>query len=249
MDSYFDPAMTLGPDDPLRAWADDNIDWRTAQLLKQDPRSAIDSMIKRGIAPPSDNAPVRDPSQGNLTDDLNTPPRTMKYTAEGEGLADIAGPGAQNNPLPGGVSVRRALGGFPQTDAKPAPPPSPVPATVTRPNPTPPPKTETSPLDPEENPSPVADGEVPIPKPNPNKMTDVSAKAKKADEAISDFSKSLQGVKALQPPPLNPVGTPSVRSPSAVTAPNIQNLMLQGQAARQNAILPLLGKLLVMGKA
>jgi hypothetical protein len=50
-----------------------------------------------------------------------------------------------------------------------------------------------------------------------------------SSKAVSDFSKSLSGIKVPERPKLTPPGTPSVRSPVGVT-PNVQQLLaLAGQ--------------------
>jgi hypothetical protein len=178
-------------------WANGNVDWRTGKLLTQDPRTAIDSFIKRGIPPP----------------DVHAPSRAQPYSAEGEGM------------LPGSTIdypiVRDPKQGNLTSDEPIVPKRVPI-ESIT---PTVPPLTApTSPLDPEE-------AAVPLPAERPASApgsTDVSAKKKDVGGAFSDFSKSLQGVKALQPPSVNAVGTPSVRSPSAVSAPNLQQLAMMG---------------------
>lgn len=166
--------------------------------------------------------------------DIHAPPRAQPYSAEGEGM------------LPGSTIdypvVRDPKQGNLTSDGPIVPKRVPTESIIpTVQQPTPP----ASPLDPE-------DAAIPLPAERPAGApgsTDVSAKKKDAGGAFSDFSKSVQGVKALQPPPVNPVGTPGVRSPSAVSAPNVQQLAMMGSAAQANAILPLLGKLLAMGKA
>lgn len=201
-------------------WAKGAVDWRTGKLLTQDPKAAIDSLVKRGIPPP----------------DFHAPAKELPYSAEGEGML----PGSAidypivRDPKQGNltstepiVPKRVPLESIQPTVQKPT-----APATA---------------LDPEEGAT-----EIPTPAPRPDSApgsTDVSAKKKDVGGAFSDFSKSLQGVKALPPPPVNPVGTPSVRSPGAISAPNVQQLAMMGSAAQANAILPLLGKLLAMGKS
>lgn len=226
-----DPAQTLGPDDPLRAWADQNIDWRTGRLLTQDPQKAIESMISRGIPPPDvhaappDALPFADPYGNNINPETGMPisPNVAKLSPD---------PIRTN---PDGSLARNLTGDQ-----------SPV---VPKPKPTAP----ENPLDPEE--ATATPPSVPLPKPRPDEAgpgaSDVSAAKKKPSvgDALSDFSKSLTGVKPVPPPPLNPVGTPSVRSPGAVSPPNIANLIALMQGGTPPSVAATLGKLLVAGKA
>lgn len=125
----------------------------------------------------------------------------------------------------------------------PAPQPAPTPGAA--------PPVNANPFDPEPNPSPVAPGTIPLPRPNPTQDTDVSSQEKKktVGDALSNLSKTLAGVKPIAPPPVNAVGTPGVRSPQAVNAPNLsQILQLLGAQAKPDPI-STLGRLLVAGKA
>lgn len=105
--------------------------------------------------------------------------------------------------------------------------------------------------EPEVNPSPVAQGQVPLPRENPLRPTEAGAQSKtdQWSQGLQGFSDSLKGVKAPAGPPLNPVGTPSVRSPSSINAPALTNLLsLVGQPAPSPLALTL-GRLLATGKA
>lgn len=219
-DSVLDPAGTLGPEDPLRAWADQNIDWRTGRLLAQDPQKAIESMISRGIAPPDVHAPpvmaYSDP-MGNETGGLDPGP-PIRTNRDGTIAGNITAPSNPDAPQ--------------QPVSVPLPVPRPAAASA---------------LDPEEDAgSSTPTGEIPLPKARP---AEADAKKPSAGDALGDFSKSLSGVKALQAPPLNPVGTPSVRSPSAVSAPNLANIIALSQGTAPQTVLQRLGQLLVQGKA
>jgi hypothetical protein len=74
-------------------------------------------------------------------------------------------------------------------------------------------------------------------------------KKKKASGADNSFTQMLAGLKALQPPPVNPVGTPSVRGPLASGAPNLSQLLQVMGAQTRPGVAETLGKLLVQGKA
>lgn len=252
--SVLDPALTVGPDDPLRAWADQNLDWRTGRLLTQDPSKAIQSMIDRGIPPPDVHAPAPDGGgalpfsdpYGNNVDPNSGMPGYAPTTALSSPLSPIGIdkirsllPTLSNAPVrtnPDG-SIAGNLTAPSNPDAVPLPQPRPgTPATPS-----------SSPLDPEE-PS------VPLPAARPPEAgpgaSDVSAKKKPgAADALGDFSKSLSGIKAPTAPPLNAVGTPSVRSPTAINAPNIANLIALTQGTSPQTVMQALGKLLVAGKA
>lgn len=113
----------------------------------------------------------------------------------------------------------------------------------------PPPPINETPFD------PTAQETVPVPAARPKEAgpgaSDISAKKRDSekDDAITDFAKTLGAVKALQPPPVNPVGTPSVRSPGAINAPQIaQLLQLIGSQSKPDPV-STLGRLLVAGKA
>lgn len=103
-------------------------------------------------------------------------------------------------------------------------------------------------------PEAVAD-RVPLPRARPTEAgagaSDISAQSKKpaAADALGDFSKSLAGIKPIQPAPVNPVGTPSVRAPHATGAPNIQSLLQMIGQQNSPTVLSTLGRLLVAGKA
>lgn len=235
-DAGLEPDTTT-PDDfnsRFGQWADQNMDWRTGRLLTQDPRSAIDSMISRGIGPPDFHAPSASDPLSFAGDGATSPP-IIRTNPDGT----IAGNISDNSPIADNPNAVYKPS-VPLPNAKfPTPLPTPRPAAA-----------DASSLDPEETPA----ESVPLPRERPAEAgpgaSDISARKKgDAGGAINDFAKSLQGVKALQPPPINPVGTPGVRSPGAISAPNLSNLIALGQAQRANAVMPLLGRLLAMGKA
>lgn len=242
--SPFDPASTLGADDPLRAWAaQQELDPVTGQLLLTDPQRAIDRLIARGVPPPAGQAMAYDdPGSGSVSQgNTDVLPPNAGIQRPGAFLGVIGGMhDVPNDALPVFGPNGKMMGN--QTSAqsqRPAPDP-----TLTTPYGLPAPAN--SPFDP--SPS------VPLPVPRPEEAgpgaSDISAAKKKSpSDAISDFSKSLSGVRPVQPPPVNPVGTPSVRSPTAAGATNIQNLLaLIGQQSGGSPI-QTLGRLLVAGKA
>lgn len=108
-------------------------------------------------------------------------------------------------------------------------------------------------IDSEINPNPSSGIPLPVPRPKEAGVgaSDLSAR-KKIDEtgdALGGFSKSLQGVKPVAPPPPNYVGTPSVRAHGNISAPNLQSLLsLVGQPGPSPLGLTL-GRLLATGKA
>lgn len=230
--SVLDPAQTLGQDDPLRSWADANIDWRTGKLLQQDPSKAIQSMIDRGIPPPDVHAP---PQASAFAD---APFMADPANIEAASPYRLAGPEAMN----GWRQSVDAVNANPDSAPKPSVPLPQVPMPQPRPA-----EAETSPFDP-------APESVPLPRERPKEAgpgaSDISAKKKpSAADALGDFSKSLAGVKPVQPPPLNPVGTPSVRSPGAISAPQLAQLIALTGATAPPSALQTLGRLLVQGKA
>lgn len=228
--SPLDPAASLSSNDPLRAWADQNLDWRTGRLLTQDPSAAIDSMIKRGIPPPDVHAdgtkalPYTDPL-GGTNDAAEPAPPVAPPKRPGSFLGFGGMDPVRTNP-DGTIASNVTT---PDVVPKPIVAPAPI----------------ASPLDPEED--------VPLPKARPADApgsTDVSGKKKPAAaDALTDFSKSLAGIKAPDAPKLPAVGTPSVRSPSAINAPNLANLIALTQGTSPQTVLASLGKLLVAGKA
>lgn len=235
-DNYFDPpgTQTLSPEDPLRDWAaQQGIDPMTGSLLIADPSKAIDSMIAKGIAPP---------------------PPVMAYSGDRPFAIDAAPPTPPDViPMPnGGLPVfgpnGKMMGN--QTSAQGQVPQAPASVPVTAPMaPVPVPAASAgSDLDPEVNPS-AGQPLVPRARPTEAPSTEVGAKKKpELGDALGDFSKSLAGVKPVQPPPVNPVGTPSVRAHTAAGSPNIQAL-LQMIGQQNSPALSTLGRLLVAGKA
>jgi hypothetical protein len=220
----FDPAETLGEDDPLRAWAAEHLDPVTGALLVTDPAKAIDDMVRRGIPPPaSPSTPglaYSDPGGG--------------FGADPSGELPVFGPGGK---MQGNLTSGQ---GQPPT----AVPPLATPPSVVAP------AAPSSAFDP----TPEVPSSVPLPRPRPAEAGPgaselSSSKKPSASDALSDFSKSLAGVRPVAPPALNPVGTPSVRSPTAAGAPNIQALLQMIGQQNQATPLSTLGRLLVAGKA
>lgn len=225
--------LALSPDDPLRAWVQSLDDPGMAALLATDPEKAKEIMIQRGIAPPPHATPYADATASSDPEAAGGmqvpayPPDSganapIRTASDGSIMGNITSP----------ASPTRAVN---------------PPASNVLPVPTSP----TNALDPEETASTI-----PLPQERPKEAgpgaSDLSAKKKDKDYAgaLGDFSKSLAGVKPVQPPPVNPVGTPSVRSPSSSGAPNIANLLaMAGQQAQQHALAQTLGRLLVAGKA
>lgn len=165
--------------------------------------------------------------------------------AGGQASPPMAAPSDNSVPDPTASQGPYVMNKGPATGVTPPgstpPPPPAVPTPVAKPP-------IVNDLDPEENPSPVAPGTVPVPTAKPTD-TDVSAKKKNAADGISDFAKTLAAVKPT-PPPANPaVGTPSVRSPTAMQAPQIAQLMQLLGASSKPSPIETLGRLLVAGKA
>ena len=229
---WYDPAQTLSAGDPLRAWADRNIDWRTGRLLAPDPQKAIDSMISRGVAPPDVHADGTPSSvlalQGAGGNDVDPTTGMPIFGPDGRMQGNLtSAQGQPPQPVPS-MPI--------PTPTPPRMPSAPVQMAAAEPEPA-------SPLDP-----------IPTPQERPKEAgpgaSDLSARKKgDAAGAVSDFNKSLAGVKALAPPPLNAVGTPSVRSPTGISAPNIANLIALTQGTAPQSVAQTLGKLLVQGKA
>jgi hypothetical protein len=196
-------------------------------------------------------APVRDPSQGNLT----APPPALK----GNALAFGENP---EGPSPWDEQIQRQIEGKPigSKEVKPTPPgktadrlpgmtgPTVGPG-VPAPTPAPTPKVP-----------PVVPSTTPPYKPEPeeaappdSKLATAQKEKEKADkkvealsgEAVSDFAKSLQGVQVPKRPALPGVGTPGVRSPVGIQ-PGVQNLLaLAGQGRptpQQVSLMRLLGR-------
>lgn len=239
-ENFFDPGLgqagfsMLSEDDPLRAWAEQNVDPHTGALLASDPQAAIERLISAGVPPPPVDAPSSlrtpfvDPSSG-----MNVPgadPFSMVRTnPDGTIAGNLTNPDA----------------GLPPKDQSRVPvvtPPAPERLRVD----VPPTRTASAgkageSLDPEEDSS--SSDSVPIPSPRPDE-----APKKKVSGALSGFGDSLKGVKPVPPPPVNPVGTPSVRGPLPVqAAPLTALLALAGQGAPPSAMATL-GRLLAAGK-
>lgn len=268
-DNFFDPSPTaspnLDPADPLREWASQLQDPEIAKLMATDPQAAAKRMADMGIPPPPDHIHAYTDGLGpennvtaftrNLHSDPGTfggadpaldPSTPVRTNPDGSIAQNVStNPDA---PIPGarpGSILDKLL--RPAQAAADVPWGVPNPPT---PLPTPDPRKSTlaSDLDPAEPES------VPLPQERPKEAgpgaSDLSAKSKtpKAD-ALSEFSKSLTGIKPIPPPPPNHVGTPSVRSPTAINAPNLQNLLsLVGQPG-PNPLALTLGRLLATGKA
>jgi hypothetical protein len=224
-----DPAATLSQDDPLRGWLDQfKGDPSLGFKFITDPQGAVDHLVERGIPPPPTSALGYDDPSGS-PDPFPQPPSiplpASKPPGAGSGM-----PVVRQNPdgsINGNVSDD---GAFP-------PPPTKV---VVHPALTPVPL-----------PSPRVDEEATAAGGTARGApTDLSGK-KKGDLSggLDDFTKSLAGLKAMAPPPLNPVGTPSVRSPGQINTPNLSALLqLFGQQSRPDPV-STLGRLLVAGKA
>lgn len=149
--------------------------------------------------PPTGPGIVSDPSQGNLTGPVIADPAEAKRRMQ-ERFAPFAG-------KPAGAQPAEAK---PHEGPVQAAPPLPPAQTV---QPLPPVVPQVDSL-------------------NPTQKAEVIAKKtgeEVARQELDKFAKSLQGIKAPTPPPLNAVGTPGVRQASAVH-PTVQNLLgLAGQ--------------------
>lgn len=270
-DNYFDPISTataspnLSQDDPLRAWvAQLQSDPDLPKLMATDPQAAIAKMQAAGIPPPPADLKQYTDGLGPENSIPGIKRQTMPGTYGGADPAPTpaAAPTPPFNPTPqaGSITERmyRLLGStFGPSTAQASPEPVPVPmADPRKAAPAAPPVAPAAPatppnyldpLEPEVNPHPVAPGGVPLPTPNPT--TPAAAAKPSTADALSGFSKSLQGVKPVAGPPPNFVGTPSVRSPGAISAPNLQALLgLVGQPA-PSPLGMTLGRLLATGKA
>lgn len=257
MDNYFDPAMTLGADDPLRAWAAENLDPETGKLIIADPSKAIEQMIAKGVPPPPDAPPMaytdgygegvtgaRPPTYPGEVIGGARPPQPRAPTAQEIGAASA---GVESTGFPIFDQNGRMLGN--QTSAQGQVPRPPVVPQVAAPVVAPPAASPLDPLEPEVNPSA---GQPLIPRPRPAEAPSSEVGAKKKGDlegGLNDFAKSFAGVKALQPPPVNPVGTPAVRGHSAINAPNVNQLLQLIGQQQASPVLSTLGRLLVAGKA
>ena len=251
--------------DPLMDWAS-NMSPRQLQdfAMKHatgNSDAAIQSMVDAGIPPPSQHyglsaptqAPptfpgvIRDPSQGNVTSDLNTPPKKMAFA--GTDVDSGQNPwephmGEENKVDPGSQISRFNRWRNPNDPNNPPAPAAPAPAPKTAVPPMPPP-TEVKPApDVPENFTP-ADQKKETPEDKAKKLAELKKKNLKDEaDALSEFSKSLQGVKAPPRPELPKIGAPSVRQASSVGAPNINNLLaMAGQVpTAQTFLSKLLGR-------
>lgn len=268
--------LGLGPNDPLIDWGS-NLKPADVQRFIHDPEGAKQDMINKGVPPPPVDyqhdgrgtlapvtrglgvvnpldpntpettpptiprppvhTPVRDPSQGNLTDEgpiLGQPKGPLAPVVEGikKGLREGWKP-----TRPEDLDPFQAQGGGGATPYTPQPP------------------AKVAPLPPATNvgPYPQERGEtVPLPRPRPEDADTVVAQAetdrKKREEALSEFAKSLQGVKVPVRPPLPAPGVVTPRGPVGVT-PNVQQLLaLAGTpggvpSTPPNALARLLGRL------
>lgn len=259
----FDPAATLSPDDPLQAWLQDPA---MAEFVKQKAIEHAQNVL--GFAPSAD--PLG-PDSGD-TFGTKKPAATTQDTAAPAPTppppAAAAPVASSNPPFQVGIPPTSIVGrlksyfgsGVPKAEGVPDPTASQGPFRL---DPTPPPTTSPVPV---ASPSPakvvidspaatVAPAEAEGAALDPEETsTDLSSKnadgkPKTKAEALSDFGKTLAGLKPMAPPPLNPVGTPSVRSPSAINAPNLSQVMqVMGLQSRPDPI-STLGRLLVAGKA
>ena len=233
---FFDPDLSqagfsgLSDDDPLRAWAQQNVDPHTGALLATDPQAAIDKLVAAGVPPPPVNAGGRalgfaaglDAGTGDDS------PFMVRTNKDGSIAGNVSAP---SNPDAPPKQTDRVTPNVP-------PVPLPAPARVA---------SAGSSLDPEDE-SPSEAGSVPLPQPRPEAAKAGDTKKKDLAGGLSDFSKSLQGVKPVPPPALNAVGTPGVRSPNSIQAPAVQALLsLAGQGTPPSA-LATLGRLLAAGK-
>lgn len=223
--SSYDPAATLQQDDPLRQWLQKfQSDPAMGFKLLTDPDAAAKHFADAGIPPPA------------------LPGRAMAFDEPSMGSSEfpVIGP---NGKMMGNQTSIQGQPSKPPAVPVVAPPPA-VPVAG--------PASAGGALDPAEEPS--AAETVPLPRARPAEAgpgsSDISAQ-KKGDlsGAFTDFTKTLSAVKALQPPAVAPVGTPSVRSATAAGAPNIASILQQIGASQKPDPLLTLGRLLVAGKA
>lgn len=263
MDNFFDPEISASPNlpesDPLREWAAQLQDPELAKLMAEDPAAAAKRMADLGIPPPPPQ--IQSYAEGGLGDERS---RTMARPTEIVGGASPPPPEPSPKappfsltPAEGsmGDKIVRLLGSTfgPQQNQPgqiPATGPTPGrPGPVAREALAPGPSLPGTDLDPEINPNPVVAGATPIPRENPTRSTDVGAQSKSKGDALSDFGKSLQGVKPVAPPAPNYVGTPSVRAPGHIGAPNLQALLNTVGQPGPSPLGVTLGRLLATGKA
>jgi hypothetical protein len=236
----FDPMSftpwNLGPQDPLIDWASNLKPSELQDFVKQhtlDPQSAIDKLIERGIAPP----PTIPGSASSYVP--GAPPATPTMGWGGKPVVPQDSPMARP-PAPEDIVGDPRYGNLTDVPWKPGDavadtsiPKSVMPAGVRQNWPAPLPVSRPAGADLDAVKKPVEVAAAEGPRAAEEKPEDTSSQNKKKGdfgEAMSDFQKSLAGVKALAPPPVNPVGTPSVRSPTSINAPGIQQLLaLAGQ--------------------
>jgi hypothetical protein len=221
IDPMWDPPQQ---EDPLKAWLSQMNDPGLAALMVTNPEKAKEIMIQKGMPPPPDSASAfTDPATG-----MNVPGASpfVRTNPDGTIAGNLSNPPDPDIPLP-----------------------TPDPRKTTAPPPQVTPQPTLNALDPEENPNPVPEGSVPTPLARPTEAGPPNKAKPSVSDALSDFSKSLAGVKPIPPPPLNPVGTPQVHAPNALRTPDIASLLaLAGQSA-QAGKLATLGRLLATGKA
>jgi hypothetical protein len=210
--------------------------------------------------------------QGNVSDYLNPPPQTAAQAvappaAPGRSRAlGYVDPGGGFGQSPEQENLPEAGKGTPPSPGAVGRAFIPAPITPQRPPPE---------LPPLRNPSPVPEGTTPMPRPSPLRPTDIpqagaerpdtgvtegapgnkpaaeKAKEKKdvvepySSEAVSDFAKSLQGVKMPTRPAWQPMGAPGVRGAVGIQ-PQIQTLLSaigQGRPTPQQlSLMRLLGR-------
>lgn len=262
----FDPAATLSPDDPLQEWLKDPA---MAEFVKQKALEHAKSVLGYADGMDASNSPGTPPgrlhAKPGVYTGVNGPDAdTPEQIAAGNPPAPTvpAAPTQYGGPtsifgrmglLPAGQSADPTAAEGPYVIDK-GPATGPVPggtSTPSYPAPVPlpaadPRKFASNPLDPEESSPTVLTPNTPT----APVASDVSARKKgDLEGASNDFAKTLAGLKPMAPPPLNAVGTPSVRSPLAISAPQVQQLLaLLGAQSKPDPV-STLGRLLVAGKA
>lgn len=270
MDNYFDPqpSPNLSESDPLRAWAAQLNDPDLVKLMATDPQGAAEKMARLGIPPP----PPHIMSYADGLGANNSPTPEQRYALPGQTVGGAGPPADLPPPVIGtdgkmqgnftsdqgtlgirpGSLIDRGIKYFTPSPA--AATPVSAKAPIAAPTPVSTGAFLNPPiLEPEVNPSAI--GGVPLPRARPAEAppvaTDLSARKKTDDvgDALGGFGKSLQGVKPSPPPAPNFVGTPSMRAPGHIAAPNLQALLsLVGQPTASPLGLTL-GRLLATGKA
>lgn len=82
--------------------------------------------------------------------------------------------------------------------------------------------------------------------------TDLSSRKKeksKDESAMDDFAKTFGAIKAIQPPPVSPVGTPNPPHATPMKVPDIAQLLAHIGSIPHQTPVSTLGRLLVEGKA